>query len=191
MQYADVLPTLVAAAGVEPIGQFDGSSFLPVLLGETSRHREYVYLMHNNVPEGPPYPIRAIADDRWHYIRNLMPDRLYFEKHMMGGFRSNWFWESWLAATGPQGRAPINQKAVELIHRFMRRPAEQLYEVEGDPYQMNNLAGDMGLAEVRERLAAALEGWMESQGDPGASLDTEAQWNAARRGEHLEPTRSK
>ena len=191
VQYADVLPTLVAAAGVEPIGQFDGSSFLPVLLGETSRHREYVYLMHNNVPEGPPYPIRAIADDRWHYIRNLMPDRLYFEKHMMGGFRSNWFWESWLAATGPQGRAPINQKAVELIHRFMRRPAEQLYEVEGDPYQMNNLAGDMGLAEVRERLAAALEGWMESQGDPGASLDTEAQWNAARRGEHLEPTRGK
>ena len=190
VQYADVLPTLVAAAGVEPSGRLDGSSFLPVLLGQTSRHRDYVYLMHNNVPEGPPYPIRAITDDRWHYIRNLIPDRLYFEKHMMGGFRSNWFWESWLASTGPQGGVPINQQAVELINRFMRRPAEQLYEVESDPYQMRNLAGSAELTGVRDRLAAALERWMDSQGDPGAALDTEAQWNAARRGKHIEPARS-
>ena len=187
VQYADVLPTIVAAAGSRPSGQFDGSSFLPVLLGQTSRHRDYVYLMHNNVPEGAPYPIRAIVDERWHYIRNLMPERLYFEKHMMGGFRADWFWESWLAQTGPHRGTPINRRAVELLNRFLRRPAEQLYEVASDPYQMTDLIGNLELAGVRDRLAAELGRWMQAQGDPGAALDTEEQWNAARSGKHIEP----
>ena len=185
VQYADVLPTLLSAAGSRPSERFDGSSFLPVLLGQTSRHRDYVYLMHNNIPEGAPYPIRAIVDERWHYIRNLMPQRLYFEKHMMGGFRANWFWESWLAQTGPNRGAPINRRAVELLNRFMRRPAEQLYEVASDPFQMTNLIGNLELASVRDRLATELGRWMQAQGDPGAALDTEEQWNAARAGKHI------
>ncbi len=189
VQYADVLPTLVAASGAGQGTQFDGKSFLPVLLGQASKHRDYVYLMHNNVPEGPPFPIRAIVNDRWHYIRNLLPERLYFEKHMMGGFRSNWFWESWLAATGPWTDTSINRRAVELINRFMRRPAEQLYNVADDPYQMRNLIGDLELSGVRDQMDAELGRWMQSQGDPGVALDTEAQWSAARNGKHLIPYR--
>ncbi len=191
VQYADVLPTLVAAAGSDPEGRFDGSSFLPVLLDGATQHREYVYLMHNNVPEGPAYPIRAIVDTRWHYIRNLAPERLYFEKHMMGGFRNDWFWESWLAESGPSNGRPINRRAVDLVNRFMLRPAEQLYDVAADPYQMRNLAGDPALSNVRGRLAAALGEWMQSQGDPGEALDTEAQWSAARAGRHQVPARGR
>ena len=187
VQYADVLPTLVAAAGAEAGDQFDGRSFLPVLRGQAASHREYVYLMHNNVPEGPPYPIRSIVDARWHYIRNLQPEALYFEKHMMGAFRTNWFWETWLAASGPSAQAAINRKAVMLANRFMRRPAEQLYDVAADPYQLRNLIGDLGLADIRERLAAALGLWMQAQGDPGSSLDSEAMWRDAREGQHLPP----
>ena len=190
VQYADVLPTLIAAAGSDPGSSFDGSSFLPVLLEGASEHRQYLYFMHNNVPEGAPYPIRAIADRRWHYVRNLAPQRLYFEKHMMGGFRANWFWESWLAESGPSNGKPTNRRAVDLVNRFMRRPAEQLYEVAADPYQMRNLAGDPSLAGVRDRLAAELGRWMQNQGDPGEALDTEAHWSAARAGRHLAPVPS-
>lgn len=186
VQYADVLPTFVAAAGADPEGRFDGRSFLPVLVGQASRHREYAYFMHNNVPEGPPYPIRAVADGRWHYIRNLRPERLYFEKHMMGAVRPNWFWETWLKATGPWGQAPINRRAVELVNRFLRRPPEQLYELSADPYEMTDRIGDLRLADTRNRLANALAQWMLEQGDPGAALDTEDQWRAAREGKHLQ-----
>ncbi len=142
------------------------------------------------MPEGPPYPIRAVVDEEWHFIRNLMPDRLYFEKHMMGGFRANWFWESWLAATGPWIDSPINRRAVELVNRFMRRPSEQLYNVESDPYQMKNLARDPNLAPVRDRMRAALGRWMLTQGDPGAALDSEVQWRAARSGRPLSAYRA-
>lgn len=183
VQYADVLPTLVDAAGGDA-GGFDGVSFLPVLKSSGPGARRFAYFMHNNVPEGPPYPIRALTDGTWHYIRNLLPERLYIEKHMMGAFRREWFWETWLAEAGPNGDQPINRRAVELVNRFMRRPPEHLYRVGDDPYQMRNLAGDPSLAEVRERLAAGLGHWMSSQGDPGAALDTEEQWRGAVAGEH-------
>ena len=191
VQYADVLPTLVAAAGALPDDGFDGRSFLPVLRGDAAKHRNHAYVMHNNVPEGPPYPIRGIVGERWHYIRNLRPDSLYFEKHMMGGFRSDWFWESWLAESGPGQGRPLNRRAVELLNRFLRRPAEQLYEVASDPYQMRNLAGDLDLAPVKRRLSQALDSWMQAQGDPGAALDSEERWNAARDGMHVDPVRAR
>ena len=41
---------------------FDGTSFLAVLTGKKSQHRQFVYAVHNNYPEGPPYPIRSISD---------------------------------------------------------------------------------------------------------------------------------
>ena len=187
VQYADVVPTLLAASGADQDGTLDGSSFLPVLTGTASTHREYVYLMHNNVPEGPPYPIRSVVDAKWHYIRNLRPGRLFFEKHMMGGFRPNWFWESWLASTGPSDDTSINSRAVDLLQRFLRRPAEQLYDVAADPYEMKDLSQDPSLTGVRERLATEVDRWMRSQGDPGAPLDSEGMWRAARESRHILP----
>ncbi len=190
VQYADVLPTLLAAADATPSGQFDGSSFLQVLLGEASIHRDYVYFMHQNVPAGPPYPIRGIADREWHYTRNLTPDRIYIQKHMMGIYSGRWFWETWIASTGPSANQRLNQKALDLLNRFVRRPPEQLYRTSGDPFHLRDLIGDVGLSAIRNRMAAELGRWMQSQGDSGSGLDTENQWNAARKGEHLPGGRS-
>ena len=71
IQYADVVPTLVDAAGGDSKKlHLDGTSFLDLLLGRKDEHRKYVYGMHNNIPEGPPYPIRTIRTSRFRYIRN-------------------------------------------------------------------------------------------------------------------------
>ena len=83
VQYADILPTLLDLAGGDPAG-FDGSSFGGVLRGKEKKHRKYVYGMHNNFPEGPPYPTRTISDGTHRFIMNLTPDELYIEKHLMG-----------------------------------------------------------------------------------------------------------
>lgn len=74
IQYADVLPTLIDFAGGKPDDSaFDGASFAEVLDGATDLHRKFTYGMHNNFPEGPPYPIRSVSDGEWRYIRNLTP----------------------------------------------------------------------------------------------------------------------
>jgi len=190
VQYADVVPTFVDAAGgaVEALN-LDGSSFLSVIEGITEEHRSFVYCMHNNIPEGPPYPIRAVTDGSYLYIRNLRPELLYIEKHLMGGHPYHDFWPSWLTESGPWNNPDraMNQKSVDLVHRFMRRPSEELYYLPEDPYSMNNLAEDPGYQSMQVGLSSELDAWMSSQGDPGALIDNENDWRAARAGNHFKP----
>ena len=181
VQYADVLPTLVdVAGGRPPAGSFDGSSFLPVLQGKSDRHREHAYAMHNNTPEGPPYAIRAVTDGTHHYIRNLQPDALYIEKHVMGQMQWHDYWPTWVF------ESTFNARTNELVKRFMRRPAEELYRIDSDPYEMTNLAGQADEAAAEEQLSAELDRWMQAQGDPGAAIDTEEQWKASKAGKHFD-----
>jgi len=184
VQYTDVLPTLVEAGGGKVSKDaYDGSSFLPVLLGKRSTHRKFVYGMHNNIPEGPAYPIRTVSDGQYRYIRNLRPDEIYIEKHLMGwsgnGKLNSPYWATWVR------EAWANPHTYDLVKRYTRRPAEQLYRTAEDPYEMANLADDPAAAGVKARLSAELDRWMKEQGDPGAPQDTHEAIEAARRGAHI------
>ena len=191
VQYADVMPTLIEAAGGEVSRHdYDGTSFLPVLLGKTSAHRKYVYGMHNNLPEGPAYPIRTVSDGEYRYIRNLRPKEIYIEKHVMGwlgkGEIDNAYWPSWVRQTW------TDERTYNLVKRYMSRPAEQLYHTAKDPYEMTDLAEDPAAADVKARLRAELDRWMKEQSDPGAPQDTPEALAAARQGKHLYgPTRNR
>jgi N-sulfoglucosamine sulfohydrolase len=187
VQYADILPTLVDLAGGKPgAHSYDGTSFRDVLFGKKQVHRQFVYGMHNNIPEGPPYPIRSVNDGEYHYIRNLLPNEIYIEKHLMGirgnGALNNpywgtWIWDSW--------KTP---RSYRLVKRYMHRPAEQLYRVTDDPYEMNNLISDETKAKHLAKLRAELDRWMKVQNDPGAAVDTPEAIQASKRGEHLHGT---
>ena len=181
VQYADIAPTFLDLAGGKAEPQFDGTSFAKVLTGEATRHRDFVYSMHNNLPEGPRYPIRSVTDGTFRYIRNLLPDELYIEKHLMGGGRlNNPYWATWV------GDDPMKKpETYGRIKRYMRRAGEQLYHTLEDTYEMRDLAGDDGYAEVKAGLSAALDDWMRAEGDPGADVDTVEALQASRKGKHL------
>ncbi len=183
VQYCDVLPTLLDLAGEVPsTDEFNGVSFRNVLEGAAASQRKYVYGMHNNLPEGPPYPIRTITDGEFRYIRNLTPGELYIEKHLMGtkgdGGLNNPYWGTWTWQTQE------DPATYQLVKRYMLRPAEQLYHTAKDHYEMNNLANDSAMRDRRLQLSAALDQWMKSQGDPGIPQDTMKSLQAARKGEH-------
>lgn len=180
IQFADVAPTFVDAAGGDPGAcDFDGESFLSVLTEGAETHRDYAYAMHNNIPEGPPYPIRAVTDGDYHYIRNLMPEALYIEKHVMGEPKWHDYWLTWMFET------TFNERTNKIVNRFMKRPPEQLYRIGDDPFEFNNLADDPDHAEAKARLSAELDAWMKQQGDPGAAIDTQEEWEASKRSEHF------
>ena len=122
VQYADVLPTLLELAGGNPAASglaLDGTSFAAVLRGEAQTHRTWVYGAHNNIPEGPAYPVRTVTDGQWRYIRNLTPGELYIEKHLMGiqggGALNNPYWPTWIAT------AWDNPDTYRLVKRYMQR----------------------------------------------------------------------
>lgn len=181
VQWVDVLPTILDLAGKNPkAGDFDGTSFLPVLHGKRDTHRKYAYGLHNNIPEGPPYPIRTVTDGTYRYIRNLLPDEIYIEKHLMGGGRlNNPYWATWLEAAGN------NAHTYKLVKRYTRRPAEELYHTAKDSSELTNLAGNPEMQKIQAKLSAELDRWLEEQNDPGAPQDTFEAHQAAKKGEHL------
>ncbi len=183
VQYADFVPTILEACGGDVKGKpLDGTSFLSVLLGRTDQHRDYVFGMHNNFPEGPAYPIRSITDGEFHYIRNLSPDETYIEKHLMGvngdGHLNNPYWGTWV------WESTTSNRTYELVNRYLHRPAEQFYRLASDRYEMENLADKPEHALKKQQLKSRLEEWMQAQGDPGIEQDTPESHKAAKQGNH-------
>ena len=171
IQIADILPTFIEAAGGDPAAaKLDGVSFLPVLRGTSKKHRKYVYGVHNNVPEGNPYPIRSLRDEEFHYIANLKHDQPYHEKHLQNpALAQRYDLQWWAATTG--AAATGDKRAKMLMDKYHNRPAEELYRVDKDPYEMNNLAAADKYTEVKKRLKTELHRWMSEQKDPGAAMD--------------------
>lgn len=198
MQYVDVPPTLIEAAGGDPAkidtgcadanGQrgFDGRSFLAVLEGRSDHLRDYVFAQHTTVGINgykEPYPMRAVRDARYKLIRNLAPENEYF----IGGIHGGAIYKSWQrdAASDPVFKARFDLLA--------RRPAEELYDLEADPFEMKNLATEPGLAAVKVRLGSRLDAWMAQQGDEGMATELRAKERQPRnqRAQPARPTRAR
>ena len=121
--------------------------------------------MHNNVPEGNPYPVRSIQDKRYKLILNLKHDQPFFLKHMMGKKNKDEMWESWLQQAGQ------NEQARFLFVHYTTRPAIEFYDLKNDPWELNNIATERKHTKRIATMQAALEKWMTEQGDTGAEMD--------------------
>ena len=60
------------------------------------------------------------------------------------------------------------------VQAYQKRPEYELYDLEADPYEMHNLGGRPGMAEIFERLRTQLEAWMKQQGDLGRATEAQA-----------------
>lgn len=168
VQYEDIVPTLIEFAGGTPDESLDGRSCLSALYGKTKTHRQWAYGIHNNIPEGPAYPIRSIQDKRYKLILNLTPDAEYYEKHMMNIHNKNkQVWGSWLES------AETDENARFLVDKFVKRPAVEFYDLKNDPWEIHNLAGEKKYQKRISGMKAELQRWMAEQGDTGANLDVE------------------
>ena len=66
----DIAPTLLEVAGISKPDHMDGSSFFPILKGESTEWRSYLlyeYLWERNYPQTPT--MHALRGDRYKYIR--------------------------------------------------------------------------------------------------------------------------
>jgi uncharacterized sulfatase len=50
---------------------------------------------------------------------------------------------------------------------YLQKPVEQLFDLQEDPYETNNLIGENGLVEVKENLRERLDDWMVKHRDTG------------------------
>ena len=64
--------------------------------------------------------------------------------------------------------------AKRLVHAYHHRPALELFDMEADPLEMNNLAGQADTKKVLARLRQKLAAWMRAQGDKGVATEMKA-----------------
>lgn len=167
IQYEDIAPTLVDLAGGKPIEKLDGKSFLSALMGKTNIHRDYVYGIHNNIPEGSAYPIRSIRNTKYKLVYNLMSDSSYYLKYYMNPQSPSIVWKSWL------DEAKTNPIAKKMVNRVVKHPEYEFYDMEKDPYELNNLIDISEYKTTVEKLKSNLNKWMVQQNDQGKSFDQE------------------
>jgi uncharacterized sulfatase len=167
IEYVDVVPTFVDAAGGKPSPVLEGRSYLGVLLGKTDEHKEYVYGLQTTrgINNGSDhFGIRQIRSRQFKYIVNLTPEA----KFQNVVVKNNAIYASW------KKKAKTDPDAAEKIRRYENRPAEELYDVVKDKYEWNNLADDPKYAKVKGELCEKLFKWMQQQGDKGQATEMEA-----------------
>jgi N-sulfoglucosamine sulfohydrolase len=175
VQYVDVTPTLVDAAGGKIPEGLDGRSFLQVLLGKTDKHNDLVYGVHTtaNIISGTEggYPVRSVRDEKYKYIRNLRHTAT-FRNTMIVSDKEN-IWKPWVA------KAKTDKFAAKRVNGYLNRPAEEFYDIVNDPHELNNLAADKKYRSIMDAMGKKLQAWMDQQGDKG--LETELAYKVRKR----------
>ena len=174
----DLAPTFLEAAGLKPLPEMTGRSLLPLLAsgqsGQVESGRDRVIFgreRHANVRAGNvSYPIRGLRTDEFLYLRNFEADRwpagdppLYgdVDQHLsIDGSPSK-------QAVVEHGNTPEAKRLFELA--FGKRPAEELYSLKSDPWQMTNVAADPQYAAARQKLRGQLDEYLLETKDPRAT----------------------
>lgn len=166
----DLLPTWEEAAGGPPLPSIDGRSLMPVLEGKADRFRGEIFTAHSGDvgqrPERNVAPMRAIRTDRYKLIVNFYPDIPFKDAiNVNTRFIENSYWLTWrkLAQGGDRNAAAI-------VAKFEHRPPTELYDLQRDPYEMHNLAGDAALKQTEASLHDRLFQWMREQGEDPAHV---------------------
>lgn len=153
----DLAPTLLAAAGVAPGDKMSGVSFLPLLKGETHEPRKHVFLErgpHGSAPvslgmSNSGYDLsRAVRSDHHKLIYNCTPWIPYGPVDSAGGAAWNQ-----MRQAKEQGKLSAGLVATYFT---APRPVYELYDLDSDPSELNNLSGKPELAAVERSLRLAL-----------------------------------
>lgn len=153
----DLAPTLLAAAGVARGDKMSGVSFLPLLKGETHDPRKHVFLErgpHGSAPvalgmSNSGYDLsRAVRSDRYKLIYNCTPWLPYSPVDSAGG-------AAWNQMRQAKEQGKLSAGLVATYFTTPRRVYE-LYDLDADPSELNNLSGKPEHAAVERSLRLAL-----------------------------------
>jgi len=139
----DFLPTIMELIGGPQPEGIDGRSFLPLLDGGAYEPRENIFVemtWHDKYN-----PMRGIRTNKYKYIRNFGDRPLVYLPL-----------DVW---RGPAGEEMRDE------YYATRRPAEELYDLEADPLEQNNVAGEAEYQAVFEELRGRVQTWMEETHD--------------------------
>ena len=151
------------------------------VLSEDYAPRKYVYAARDRADETVDL-IRSVRDTRWKYIWNGFPTRPYLQPNQYKDSKPILQAMRRLSAAGQL----TPEQALIMAET---RPVEELYDLESDPNEFRNLAGDPAWSGQLRQMREALREWQRTTGDSSAP-ETEAVYRAEVLQSHAEGGRN-
>ncbi|HET8549022.1 MAG TPA: sulfatase [Bryobacteraceae bacterium] len=154
----DLAPTLIEAAGAKPPREISGRSFLPLLTGAAYEPRRHIFaarLHHGNSPFGPNTKAagfdlsRCARSDRWKLIYNCTP---HMEYQPVDSARD----PAWQQMVAAHAEGKLSSKH-DSAYFGRPRPVFELYDLDNDPGELDNVAGRAETAQTQRELMMALQ----------------------------------
>lgn len=174
VSFIDFAPTFLDLAGLNDksanMQPVQGKSLLNILKSKGNDDvkplRDFVLLGRERTDVGRPqdrgYPVRAIVKDNFIFHKNYEPNRWPSGNPETGYMDTD---------GGPTKTNLLNAnrhgRHQDLwLLSFGKKPTEELYQIDIDPYSMNNLADDPHYAEIKDTLKSQMEAELKAQKDP-------------------------
>ena len=171
---ADITPTLVEGLGGKlGKGDCDGKSFLSLIKGDDQSLHQYVYGAFTNCRiidnRERVYPIRAIRDKRYSLIYNPNHKSITSNVTLSQALRmieDTSFQPNELTPAGSWLSRPSKDKREkDLINKLNNRTQFEFYDLEKDPFEMDNKADVPDYQKIQKRLRKALMAKLKELGD--------------------------
>ena len=157
----DISKTILDIAGVDPGYDLHG---LNLLNGETN-DRKYVFAARDKM-DSTHDAMRAVRTRNFKLIHNLMPERAYCQYN-------NYKERSYpvlalLNVMNLKGELNADQAKFMADHK----PEFELYDLQNDPWELNNLSDNADFQDIKNELLSVLNDWRENViKDEGVSED--------------------
>jgi N-sulfoglucosamine sulfohydrolase len=154
----DVAPTMLEAAGAPVPRAMSGKSFLGLLLGQAYEPRKYVFAergphgqgtFNENTKSASFDQSRCVRSKAFKLIYNCSPHQIYQPVDSSGDA----YWKRMNALHQEGKLAPEFERA----YFTTPRPIYELYDLNKDPAELNNLAGNSEFRKIEQELKRALQ----------------------------------
>ena len=178
----DLAPTLMDLVGLPKAMTTSGKSLLPVLTQDQHPiHREYVLTgreRHTHArPDNLGYPARAIRTRQHLYVHHFKPNRWpqgdpvpqnqeNDQRSRVEGFKNLYPGYHDVDPSPSKDVIMVMKDSIYFELAFAKRPMQQLYDIQKDPYCTQNIALLPEYKEVLSQLKQQLFNDLKEQGDP-------------------------
>ena len=168
ISFIDFAPTVLSMAGVEPPKVMQGKA----QFGAFEAPKKSAYTFHSSDRFDELYDrLRAVRSTRYKYIKSFNTD---ISHAMPVSYREQMPMMQELRRLNAEGM--LNNEQAIWLHPT--KPAEELYDLQNDPYELKNLADNPELRDTLLIMREVLKDWMKETNDLGqyAERDLIEKW---------------
>jgi uncharacterized sulfatase len=165
VEFLDLPATALALGTGNVPADLEGQAMLTKEGAAPAEPRKFVHA-HRDYMDEVLDRIRSVRDGRFRYIRNFMPELPYSQRitYMEIG-KTMQTWREWHAAGNSTQCSPC----------FFadKKPTEELYDCEADPFEVKNLIDDPQHAAKLAELRTEMDRWLKATNDMAGRMTAE------------------